>query len=268
MWFFPVAVLLGVAQSLPVNLTDATSNLIDWGARAGEHQFPFMGFFENGEDYLNGCGAVLISRYHAITHNTCRSLIAIGGKISFDFIKKEQGYPAQEATVKEINQLTRYGRSPLAGPYDLLLFTFEEPGLPDILPVPIARNSYYHPYGEYSPLSIGYGYAYANPNPGPVNYPPGTLNYAVAKYLDDRICKRQWHDYNYTAMCAGLKYGGDLLHRGDTGGSLVDSKDGKYLLRGIAAYTPQSHSGFYVRVSEFCDLFEEYTRGAMTCRED
>uniref|UniRef100_A0A1I7ZYJ0 Peptidase S1 domain-containing protein n=1 Tax=Steinernema glaseri TaxID=37863 RepID=A0A1I7ZYJ0_9BILA len=273
--------LLGVAHTLPVdsgnpsgNLTHLRSNLVAHGMPAAPGDFPYMGFIAHPLDYAGSCAAVLVSTTHALTHRSCGHIFTTGFPIRFNLTRSDQTSGIHVGWIKEIQRLSIVEDPEARDAYDLLLLTLKEEVHYDLV-LKIADIKFGTVNGVVKPLDnrknqpITVGYGKSNDS-----VPYMTLNYRRGNFLDDAICKRWEHYSPLAGICVGSVTEGDLLKLGDGGGALVDSmrrQHKKYsegysnVLIGIAAHTPGTDTGFYVRVARYCPLLQGATNQKIQC---
>uniref|UniRef100_A0A1I7ZY10 Peptidase S1 domain-containing protein n=1 Tax=Steinernema glaseri TaxID=37863 RepID=A0A1I7ZY10_9BILA len=91
----------------------------------------------------------------------------------------------------------------------------------------------------------------------------------------DSICRKEWEYFSDLALCAGKESMGDQIQEGDTGGSLAVYPYDVYptrapqspILVGMAVFRPATNSGYYIRVSRYCDGLHTYTQGQFQCND-
>ncbi|KAK0420969.1 hypothetical protein QR680_014996 [Steinernema hermaphroditum] len=269
-------ILFGLAHSFSLNLT---STLLKDGHRSEQGHFPYVGYLESG------CSGALITPQHVLTHLRCTWDLTEESKIYFGYVNLRVPFDevpnAQVGTPKHIEIVTVHEEVRLLNAYSLGLITLKEPLLTyeksnySTWPIKVMRNDgillVNPPAPKHPPVIVAYG----KRGTGEYRF-TDQQNFKKTRFLNPNVCRRQWSDFNAEAVCVGLEFGGDQLMTGDSGATLsvypyeVDPLypwPKKPYLIGIGAYTPGSDSGFFVRVSKFCDKLHEMTGGAFSCHD-
>ncbi|KAK0420978.1 hypothetical protein QR680_015002 [Steinernema hermaphroditum] len=248
-----------VARSLPLNITEVTSNSVFLGTRAADDEFPYMAFIGNG-DYdprTNGyCSAVLITPSHLLTHGKCEQ-----ADLGHSLTTYRWAYFGG-AIKKRISKRIIIVFTQLDGEVDLS---------DSIQPIKIIPTNDQDLVQWSHMRTVSFG-------PMTLTDAGGILNSELSFPFDNKQCSEKFPVFSpdYSLCVAGQ----DLdpqLSEGDNGGALVALRSGcgKGCLVGLVGYEPlMEHSDghiwpivpyVYVRVSKFCGKIAGATGGKFRC---